>query len=191
MARMFDVEQSKLIEALSEDLKKISEIKPPHWSAFAKTGAHKERPPVNNDWWYVRAAAILRSVYKLGPVGVQKLRRKYGGKRNRGVVAERFYKGSGSIARKILQQLEKAGLVTHTAKGVHKGRVATGKGQSLLDKAALRIGGKPDKKSIKEKKTVKEKSAATAAEKNKEKVATATAEKKEEVKATHNKQQKK
>jgi small subunit ribosomal protein S19e len=165
MARMFSVEQGKLVDAVSEDLKKAPEIKPPSWAGFAKTGAHKERPPVNNDWWYVRAAAILRSVYKLGPVGVQKLRRKYGGKRNKGVASEHFYKGSGSIARKILQQLEKAGLIAQATKGVHKGRITTGKGQSLLDKAALKLGGKPEKKNVKEKKQEIKATAATAMKK--------------------------
>ncbi|MBN2454852.1 30S ribosomal protein S19e [Candidatus Woesearchaeota archaeon] len=171
MAKTFKVDQGKLIREAAEELKKISEIKPPKWAVFVKTGAHKERPPVDKDWWYVRGAAVLRSVYKLGPVGVQKLRMKYGGKKNRGVAAEHFYKGSGNIIRKLLQQLEAADLIKKDAKGVHKGRVITGKGQSILDKAGLKIGGKPVKKAVAEKPKheAKEKPKAEAKPKNEEK----------------------
>lgn len=138
---MYDVNPQELILKTAEELKKIPEIKPPVWAAFVKTGMHKERPPVNDDWWYVRAASVLRSVYRFGPVGVSKLRAKYGGKKNRGVKKEHFYKGSGSILRKSLQQLEKAGFVRSGEKGVHKGRIITPKGRSFLDKIAVQIHG--------------------------------------------------
>jgi small subunit ribosomal protein S19e len=100
---------------------------------------HKERPPLKEDWWYMRAASVLRKVSILGPVGVEKLRTKYGGKKNRGHKTEHRFKGSGNIVRKVLQQLEKAGLIKKGDKGVHKGRVITPKGISLIDKAAVRI----------------------------------------------------
>ncbi len=131
-----DAPTQELIERVAEKLKKIEAIKPPEWAKFAKTGVHKERPPVKDDWWYTRASAILRSVYKLGPVGVSKLRIKYGGIKNRGFASEHFYKGSGSIIRKILQQLEKSELIKQETKGVHKGKVLTKKGLELLRKEA-------------------------------------------------------
>ena len=136
---MYDAEPQELISKVAEELKKIPEIKPPSWAAFVKTGMQKERPPVKNDWWYARAASVLRTVYRLGPVGVSKLRTKYGGKKNRGVKKEHFFKGSGNILRKALQQLEKAGFVKFAEKGVHKGRVITPKGKSFLDRIAAQI----------------------------------------------------
>lgn len=139
MTSVYDVPPQTLIKETATKLKGFKELQPPVWAAFAKTGMHKERPPVENDWWYVRAAAILRSVYRLGPVGVSKLRRKYGGKKNRGHKPDKFFKGSGSILRHILQQLEKAELVKQTKKGVHKGRVIAPKGKSLLDKTASEL----------------------------------------------------
>jgi small subunit ribosomal protein S19e len=138
---MYDVELQELILKTAEELKKVPEVKPPVWAAFVKTGMHKERPPMNNDWWYLRTASVLRTVYRFGPVGVSKLRTKYGGKKNRGHKKEHFYKGSGNILRKSLQQLEKAGLVKFAEKGVHKGRVITPKGKSFLDKIASQIYG--------------------------------------------------
>ena len=141
MTTMYDVDPQELVTKAAEQLKKVPEIKAPAWAPFAKTGTHKERPPVNDDWWYIRSASVLRTIYRLGPVGVSKLRTKYGGKKNRGVKKEHFFKGSGSILRKSMQQLEKAGLIKFVEKGVHKGRVITPKGKSFLDKIATQIHG--------------------------------------------------
>lgn len=151
MAKAFEVEPGKLISEVAEELKKEDEIKAPSWAPFVKTGRHKERPPVKADWWETRAAAVLRSVAKLGPVGVSKLTVKYGGKPNRGHKPGRFRRGSGSIARKALQQLEKAGLVKQTRKGVHRGRIITDKAADILNKAAAKSGSTQLKKRAKAK----------------------------------------
>ena len=129
---IYDINATKLITKAAEELKK--EIKMPEWAIFVKTGTSRERPPVNKDWWYTRAAAILRKIYINGPIGVSKLRTKYGGKKNRGYKPSKFYKASGKIIRTILQQLEKAGYIKFEEKKVHKGRVVTKKGKSFLDK---------------------------------------------------------
>lgn len=142
MKSIYNVPQDELIEKTAIELKKIQSIKAPAWSEFVKTGTHKERAPARDDWWYVRAAAILRTIYKIGPIGVSKLRVKYGGKKDRGVKPEKFYKGSGKIIRTILQQLEGAELVKKAEKGIHKGRIIAPKGISFLDKVAARISGK-------------------------------------------------
>lgn len=139
MPKVYDVNPSELIEKASEELKKIEAIKPPVWAAFVKTGMHKERPPVKNDWWYMRAASILRKIYRLGPIGVSKLRVDYGGKKNRGYKTEHFYKGSGNILRKIMQQLEVEGFVKKDLKSQHKGRLITAKGKKFLDDIAGKI----------------------------------------------------
>ena len=139
MPTMYDADPSELIEKAAEELKKDANIKPPQWAPFIKTGMSKERPPARSDWWHMRAASVLRTVYRLGPIGVSKLRTKYGGKKNRGHKMERTYKGSGNLLSKILQQLEKGGYIKKAEKGVHKGRVITAKGQSFLDKIATHI----------------------------------------------------
>jgi small subunit ribosomal protein S19e len=109
---VYDVNANELVEKAAEELKKVSEIKAPVWAAYAKTGVNKERPPLKNDWWYMRAAALLRSIYVLGPIGVNKLRVKYGSKKNMGHAPDRVYKSSGNIIRKCMQQLEKAGFIS-------------------------------------------------------------------------------
>ena len=132
MATIYDTNTNKLIEKAANALK--NQIKAPEWSKFVKTGRAKERLPIDDDWWYKRAASILRKVYILGPIGTNKLKVKYGGKKNRGSRPEKFYPGSGKIIRTILQQLEKLGYVTEEKENVHKGRKITAKGKSFLDK---------------------------------------------------------
>ncbi len=149
---MFEVDPSELVAKVAVELGKVPEVKAPDWASFVKTSRSKERPPQRSDWWQVRSAAVLRSVAKLGPIGVSKLRTKYGSKKNRGHKPEHFYKGSGNIARKILQQLEKAGFLRQAQKGNHKGRVITKKAAELLNKAALELGATKTTKVVKEKK---------------------------------------
>jgi small subunit ribosomal protein S19e len=134
MVSVLHVRPDKLIEKLKEELKKFEEIKPPTWSYFVKSGRHRQRPPEQEDFWYIRAASILRQLY-LHPVGVERLRTYYGGRKDRGRRPAKFYKASGNIIRKILQQLEKAGL----AEKCEKGRKLTSKGHALLMKVAKAV----------------------------------------------------
>ena len=131
---IYDTNIQELLKKAASALKE--KIKAPEWSIFVKTGMSRERPPVEKDWWYIRAASVLRKVYLKGPIGTNKLKVKYGGRKNRGYKPEKTYKGSGKIIRVILQQLEKAELIKQGAKGVHKGRLITPKGKSFLDKLA-------------------------------------------------------
>ena len=150
---IYDVDATELIEGIAEELKKVEAIKPPVWAIFVKTGVHKERPPAREGWWYVRAASVLRKVRLKGPIGVSKLRNLYGGKKNRGYKPEVFKKASGSIIRKILQQLQKAELIKQGDKEVHKGRIATPKGIKLMDDVSNKISGKkPVEKKVEVKK---------------------------------------
>ena len=132
----YDVPINELILRTAEALEKMSDMTPPEWSDFAKTGHSKERAPTQKNWWHIRAASILQTIERKGPIGVSKLRTKYGSKKNRGSRPEKFYRASGNIIRKILQQLEKAGLAAKAEKGVHKGRVITQAGAKLLGKVS-------------------------------------------------------
>ncbi len=139
MTHILSVNPQSLISRAAEELKKQKIIQLPEWAIFVKTGRHKMRLPDDLNWWFYRSAAVLRSVAKLGPIGTEKLRTKYGGLKGRGHKPERFYKASGSVIRTILQQLETSGLIKQTQKGAHKGRIATPKGISFLDKLAMQI----------------------------------------------------
>jgi len=134
---VYEVPADVLINRLAEELKvSFPEVNPPPWALFVKTGCHRERNPDNPDWWYVRAASILRKLYVKGPLGVSRLATIYGGRQRRGRKPPHFRKAGRNHIRKILQQLEEAGLVTKLDK---KGRVLTSKGRSLLDSLAADI----------------------------------------------------
>jgi len=130
----YNIKKQELVEKLSKELKSVKEVKAPDWAKFVKTGVSKEFPPVEQDWWYFRTASILRKVAEKGPIGVSKLRNDYGSKKNRGYKPERFFKASGNIIRKALQQLETAGFIKQDQKGNHKGRVLTPAGEKFLNK---------------------------------------------------------
>ncbi len=137
---VYDKEPYILIKKTAEELKKNKLVEMPEWAKFVKTGHHKERHPIEKDWWYIRAASVLRKLYiNSKPIGVNRLRKVYGGKKNRGYKPERFYKASGKIIRVILQQLEKSKLIKQTEKGVHKGRVISPEGQKFLNKIAKEV----------------------------------------------------
>ena len=126
----------KVISALAAEIKQLPECKMPEWAGFVKTGVGRQGPPTDSDWWYVRSASILRKVAVLGPIGVNKLRRFYGGKKRNGYAPAHFARGSGKIIRVILQQLTAAGLIKEQAISGHKGKVVDTKGTTLLSKVA-------------------------------------------------------
>jgi len=131
-----EVDSKALLARLKEELKKLNELQPPQWSHFVKTGVHKERLPEQPDWWYARAASLLRRIYIDGPVGISRLRSYYGGRQNRGQAPEHFRKAGGKILRTILQQLEQAGLVRKIER---RGRKLTQKGAAMLDNLAKQM----------------------------------------------------
>jgi small subunit ribosomal protein S19e len=135
MTTVYDVPADRLIAKAAMELKEKAEITAPEWAPFVKTGTHREMPPEDPEWWYTRAAAVLRRVYVDGPVGVERMRSVYGGKKNRGSKPGKSVKGSGSILRKSLQQLESAGFVAKQKNG----RVITPAGASFLDGVAYTV----------------------------------------------------
>ncbi|MFX0094664.1 MAG: 30S ribosomal protein S19e [Candidatus Hodarchaeota archaeon] len=134
---VYQVPAENIIKALAAQFKEdFPEITPPAWAQYVKTGCHRENAPEDPDWWFIRAAAILRRVRIAGPIGVSHLRKIYGGRQRNGTKPDHFRRGSGNIIRKILKQLEEAELVQTFQQ---KGRVTTNKGESLLDRTAYEI----------------------------------------------------
>lgn len=110
-------------------------IKMPEWGKFIKTGISKQRPPEQTNYWYLRAASIMRRIYIDGPVGVQRLRSYYGSSKNMGHQPSHFKRGSGKIIRTILQDLEKIGYIKKIEKP-KKGRILTKEGKRFMEEIA-------------------------------------------------------
>lgn len=91
-------------------------------------------PPQDSEvWFYVRAASIVRHIYLRKHVGVGKLNKVYGCSKNRGFRPHKHVDASGSINRRVLQALEKLGVLEISPKG---GRRITDNGRRDLDRIA-------------------------------------------------------
>lgn len=135
MATLYDVPAEALIEAVAAELE--DRIEQPEWVEFTKSGADRELPPQQEDFWFVRTASLLRKVAMRGPIGVERLATEYGGSKKGTtryrVSGNHHAGGSRNLIRTALQQLEDEGLVT-TAKG--EGRKLTDEGRSFVDSVA-------------------------------------------------------
>jgi small subunit ribosomal protein S19e len=135
MAKVYDVPADLLISKLT-DILKNENIPAPSWTPFVKTGSHANKPPQNPDWWYTRCASILRKVYLHGPMGVDDLRKEYGGGKAVGYGARNHRDAGGVIIRRAIQGLEKLGYIEKVA---GKGRVISKNGMKKLDGLATEI----------------------------------------------------
>ncbi len=136
MTTAYDVPAEKLIEKLVEKLKQDPSFTPPDWAQFVKTGIHREKPPVDKEWWYKRTAAVLRKIYMHSPVGVRHISQMFGGSVDKGSKPNTSWSGSRAIIRHTMHQLEKAGFIKNIE---GKGRVIQPAGQKLLDNLAHEI----------------------------------------------------
>jgi small subunit ribosomal protein S19e len=136
MTTVFDVPAKDFIDEVAKKLQNDENIKIPDANIFSRTGVDKENPPTQKDWWYTRCASILRKLYINNVIGIEHLKAEYGGRHDRGSKPYKARSGSGTIVRRAIQQLEKAGYVTKM-KG--KGRMLTGKGRSFLDNTANEV----------------------------------------------------
>ncbi|GAA5901888.1 hypothetical protein JCM8208_006629 [Rhodotorula glutinis] len=132
-----DVTPEAFIAAYSSHLKRSGKLEIPVWVDVVKTGTGKELAPYDQDWFYIRAAAVARHIYLRKHVGVGALAKLHGGSVNRGQRPSHHADGSRSVERKVLQALEKIGVLEHdTARG---GRRITVDGQRDLDRIASAI----------------------------------------------------
>ncbi|KAI2631037.1 40S ribosomal protein S19 [Hypoxylon sp. NC1633] len=129
-----DVDAQKFINAYAAFLKRQGKLPIPGWVDTVKTGPSRELPPQNIDWFYVRAAAVARHVYMRKTVGVGRLRKAHGTAKNRGTRPSKHVDGSASVDRKIMQALEKIGVLEQDEEV--GGRRITQSGQRDLDRIA-------------------------------------------------------
>jgi small subunit ribosomal protein S19e len=110
------------------------------WVDTVKTSHSNELPPQSPDWFYVRAAAIARHVYLRKSVGVGRLRKVHGSTKNRGSRPSHHVNASGSVDRKVMQALEKLGILEQIDEdaegGGRGGRRITQAGMRDLDRIA-------------------------------------------------------
>uniref|UniRef100_A0A8B9RUX9 Small ribosomal subunit protein eS19 n=1 Tax=Accipiter nisus TaxID=211598 RepID=A0A8B9RUX9_9AVES len=111
-------------------------LKVPEWADTVKLAKHKELAPYDENWFYTRAASTARHLYLRGGAGVGSMAKVYGGRQRRGVRPSHFSRGSGSVARRVLQALEGLKMVEKDQDG---GRKLTPQGQRDLDRIAGQV----------------------------------------------------
>ena len=107
------------------------------WHDLIKTATYKELCPQDPDWYYVRAAAVVRKIYLRGGIGVGAFQKIYGGAKSNGSRRPHFAKAAAGLHRNILQALTEIDLVAK--KKDKKGRWITRSGQRELDTIAAQI----------------------------------------------------
>ncbi|KAL1798463.1 40S ribosomal protein eS19 [Alternaria dauci] len=121
-----DIESHKFVQAYAAFLKRQGKL--PMFVSIQRL------PPQDIDWFYIRAAAVARHVYMRKTVGVGRLRKVHGSTKNRGSRPSHHVDASGSVDRKVMQALEKIGVLEQDEdKG---GRRITQSGQRDLDRIA-------------------------------------------------------
>ncbi|EKX73210.1 40S ribosomal protein S19, putative [Theileria equi strain WA] len=106
-----DCNADLFITAFAEHMKLKGYIECPKWIDYAKTSVAKELSPQNPNWFYVRAAAILRHLYFHPDSGIDRLRKVYSSKKRNGSAPNHTCRASGKIIRSIVQQLESVGFL--------------------------------------------------------------------------------
>lgn len=134
MSNVFEVDPQELIKRAAGKLRD-EKIKRPGYVDFVKTGPGKERPPADREFWYTRCASILRQVYVSGPVGVSRLRTRYGARKDHTVHRHHHLRAGGSMIKDAFDSLESLGYI----KKGKVGREITPKGKAFLDKLAKEI----------------------------------------------------
>ncbi len=129
MANVYNVDGSALIKKTAEKLKEQG-IAKPKYVGFVKSGPSRERVPKDSDFWYVRCASLLRQIYINGPVGISRLRTRYGTRKAHVVTRQHHMRSGGSMIKDAFDVLEKLNYIKKTPKG----RVITPAGRSFLDK---------------------------------------------------------
>jgi small subunit ribosomal protein S19e len=128
---VFAVDAQKAVKSMADALKSDARFNPPEWFGTVKGGPANERLPDSPDQWYMRVASVLRTVYIRGPIGTQRMRNKYGGRKEHTRGRAHHRKAGGKAIRLAMQKLQAAGYV----KSEPKGRVLTPAGKAFVEKA--------------------------------------------------------
>ncbi|KAK9361064.1 ribosomal protein S19e [Lipomyces starkeyi] len=128
-----DVPAQEFIVAYAQFLQRQGKLDVPGYVELVKTSSGNELPPQDSDkWFYMRAASVARHIYLRKSVGTGKLNKLYGGTINRGSRPSHHRDASGSVNRKVLQALEKIGVLEEGKNG----RKISETGQRDLDRIA-------------------------------------------------------
>lgn len=129
-----DVPAQQFIDAYAQFLQRQGKLEVPGYVELVKTSAGNELPPQDAEgWFYKRSASVARHIYLHKDIGVGRLNKHYGNAINRGTRPSHHKDASGSVNRRVVQALEKVGVLEQSKNG---GRRISENGQRDLDRIA-------------------------------------------------------
>ena len=135
-ATVHDVPANKWVKAMAQQFKREGKLMVPTCTEHLKTSHGRERAPQNNDWYYVRCAAVLRHVYLRPGNGYGGLAKAFANKKNKGTLPEATVKAATGPLHWACKSLEGLKLI---AKGKAHGRVLTREGRKRADTVAFNV----------------------------------------------------
>ena len=135
-ATIRDVRAVRWIKVMAKHLKAEGKLFVPNCAEYIKTSHGRERAPANPDWYYIRAAAVLRRIYLRPGVGLGGLAKVFANKKNRGSQPEITCPAARGPLHWVCKSLEGLKLV---AKGKESGRVLTQTGRKRCDTIASNV----------------------------------------------------
>jgi len=138
---VLDVPSNKFINQLASFLKEKNIIKIPKYAPLVKSSRANDCEPINPDYFYYKAAAIVRKLYitKSKNIGVGSLRVMFSKKERRGSQPPKTFRAGGKIIREIVIQLKNADYIKNYGgkdDETNSGLYLTKNGRSQLDKIA-------------------------------------------------------
>ena len=138
---VLDVPSNKFINQLASFLKEKNIIKIPKYAPLVKSSRANDCEPINPDYIYYKAAAIVRKLYlaKSKNIGVGSLRVMFSKKERRGSQPPKTFRAGGKIIREIVIQLKNADYIKNYGgkeDETNSGLYLTKNGRSQLDKIA-------------------------------------------------------
>ena len=136
---VLDVPSNKFINQLASFLKEKNIIKIPKYAPLVKSSRANDCEPINPDYFYYKAAAIVRKLYitKSKNIGVGSLRVMFSKKERRGSQPPKTFRAGGKIIREIVIQLKNADYIKNYGgkdDETNSGLYLTKNGRSQLDK---------------------------------------------------------
>merc|ERR1711990_409222 len=147
---VLDVHSQSFIKKLAEFFKEKDLLKVPKKMehGLVKCSHANEIAPLSSDWFFTKAAAVVRQIYicQTKTMGVGTLKRMFGMRKRRGRQPPCFATGSGKILREIVKQLRTIGYVQNLVSvsddgknNIGLGLTMTKSGTAELDKVASRL----------------------------------------------------
>lgn len=135
-ATLRDVNAWRWIKSAARHFKQEGKLFVPNCTELVKSSHGRERAPQNQDWYYIRCAAILRALYLRPGEGYGGLSKRFASKKNNGSRPEHGVRACKGLLHWGCKSLTQLGLVEP---GAESGQRLTKKGKKFVDGVAFLV----------------------------------------------------